>query len=238
MAGSLRVPRSRGAFTGILLILLGLWGGLIPLIGPYLHVAYTPDKAWVVTNGRIWFEFLPSAVAMIGGILLATSRLRPVAVTGAVLAAASGGWFTFGTLVATLWMRTPPAQGIPVGGSLARAAEQLAFFTGIGALILCVAAVAFGRLSVVSARDLRVAERAAKTDTEPVPASPAPDTSTASAPADLKSSGSTPSAKPRTPMTALTRIASRNKPADQAAADTDSESISGDDRVGSGAARS
>src|ERR1700722_3195944 len=159
MAGSLRVPRRRGAFTGILLVLLGLWAGLIPLIGPYLHVAYTPDKAWVVTNGRIWFEFLPSAGAMIGGILLATSRLRPVAVIGAVLAAASGGWVAVGPVGATLWMRPPPAQGIPVGGTLARAAEQLAFFTGIGALILCVAAVAFGRLSVVSARDLRVAER-------------------------------------------------------------------------------
>ena len=43
MTGMLRVPRSRGAMSGALLVLLGLWGGLVPLIGPYVHFAYTPD---------------------------------------------------------------------------------------------------------------------------------------------------------------------------------------------------
>ena len=34
MAGMLRVPRSRGALSGVLLVLLGLWGGLIAFVGP------------------------------------------------------------------------------------------------------------------------------------------------------------------------------------------------------------
>jgi hypothetical protein len=42
MNGMLRIPRSRGALSGVLLILLGAWGGLIPFIGPYFHYAYTP----------------------------------------------------------------------------------------------------------------------------------------------------------------------------------------------------
>jgi hypothetical protein len=45
MAGMLRVPRSRGALNGALLVLLGIWGGLIAFVGPYFHYAYTPDKA-------------------------------------------------------------------------------------------------------------------------------------------------------------------------------------------------
>ena len=46
MAGMLQMRRSRGAFSGFLLILLGLWGALIPFVGPYFDFAYTPDKAW------------------------------------------------------------------------------------------------------------------------------------------------------------------------------------------------
>jgi len=38
--------------TGLLLVLLGAWGGLIAFIGPYFHYAYTPDSAWTYTSGR------------------------------------------------------------------------------------------------------------------------------------------------------------------------------------------
>src|SRR5215475_2932715 len=86
----LRVPRSRGALSGLLLILLGIWGGLVPLIGPYLHYAYTPDKVWTATSGRAWLEFAPAAAAVLGGLLLLASKLRPLALTGAMLAVLSG----------------------------------------------------------------------------------------------------------------------------------------------------
>ena len=50
MAGMLRVPRSRGVLSGFLLLLLGVWGGLIAFVGPYFHYAYTPDHAWAYTT--------------------------------------------------------------------------------------------------------------------------------------------------------------------------------------------
>ena len=37
MTTMLQVPRSRGAICGLLLVLLGVWGALIPLVGPYFH---------------------------------------------------------------------------------------------------------------------------------------------------------------------------------------------------------
>src|SRR6266568_1980834 len=77
MAGMLKVSRSRGALSGVLLVLLAIWGGLIP-----------------------------------------------------------------------------------VGGHIARAMEQIGFFTGLGVVIVCIASVALGRLSLVSIRDTSVAERA------------------------------------------------------------------------------
>ena len=54
MAGMLRVPRSRGALSGVLLVLLGAWGALVAFVGPYFHYAFTPDRAWAYTSGRLW----------------------------------------------------------------------------------------------------------------------------------------------------------------------------------------
>jgi hypothetical protein len=154
VAGILRIRRSRGALSGVLLVLLGLWGGLIPFIGPYFHYAYTPDRTWIYTSGRLWLDVLPGIGVVIGGLILLASAIRPVAHVGAWLAAASGVWFAIGTAVAPLWMRgAGPAQGAPVGNTLARVTEEIGFFTGLGAIVVLVAAAAMGRLSVVAARD-------------------------------------------------------------------------------------
>jgi hypothetical protein len=159
MAGMLKVSRSRGALSGVLLVLLGIWGGLIPLVGPYVNYAYTPDHAWRMTSGRLWLEILPAGGVLLGGLVLLISRLRPIALLGASLAAASGAWFAVGSALAPLWTNNLPAQGVPVGGHLARAMEQIGFFTGLGAVIICIASVALGRLSLVSVRDKGGAER-------------------------------------------------------------------------------
>ena len=141
MTGMLRVPRSRGAMSGALLVLLGLWGGLVPLIGPYVHFAYTPDRPWVITSGRIWLEIVPGAVVLVGGLMAALTRFRPAAVTGAVLAVLGGAWFVVGTILTPL--RTAAiSAGVPVGGVAIRTAEQLSFFPGLGAVIIFIAAIA------------------------------------------------------------------------------------------------
>ncbi len=165
MAGMLKVSRSRGALSGVLLLLLGIWGGLIPLVGPYVHYAYTPDHAWRITSGRIWLEILPAAGAVLGGFILLVSRLRPMALFGASLAAASGAWFAVGSALAPIWTTALPAEGRPLGGQFARAMEQIGFFAGLGVVIVCIAAVALGRLSLVSVRDASVRGRAVTSPT-------------------------------------------------------------------------
>lgn len=155
MTGMLRIPRSRGALSGALLILLGLWGALIPLVGPYASFAYTPDQTWTVTAGRVWLEILPGAAAILGGMILLITSLRPAALLGACLAILAGAWFTVGTTLAPLWTTVALDPGSPVGGQVDRVLEQVSFFTGLGAVIICVASVILGRLTMVSARDLR-----------------------------------------------------------------------------------
>jgi hypothetical protein len=68
--GRLWIPRTRGAGSGILLVLLGAWGALIPFIGPYVSLSFTPDGAWTWTAGRGWLEVLTGAAAALGGLLL------------------------------------------------------------------------------------------------------------------------------------------------------------------------
>ena len=152
MAGTLRVRRSKGALSGVLLVLLGIWGALIPFVGPYFHFAYTPDRAFAVTAGRMWLEVLPGVVALVGGVVVLVSRFRPAALLGAWLAALAGAWFAVGEIIAAHTTRLPGA-GTPVGGAARAMLEQIGFFTGLGVVIVFVAALALGRFTVVAARD-------------------------------------------------------------------------------------
>jgi len=157
MAGTLRIRRSRGALSGLLLVLLGVWGALIPFVGPYFHFAYSPDRAWDATAGRLWLEVLPGVVTLAGGLVVVISRLRLLAVLGAWLAALGGAWFAVGGLVAHRWPSLGAAGG-PVGGSTRMLLEQIGFFTGLGVVIVFLAALALGRFTVVSVSDTEAAD--------------------------------------------------------------------------------
>jgi hypothetical protein len=151
MAGMLQMRRSRGAFSGFLLMLLGLWGALIPFVGPYFDYAYTPDKAWTYNTGRLWLEILPGAAVFLGGFLLMIARGRHTALFGALLAAAAGAWFTLGPVLSPLWNHHVPMGGSPASSTVyMRIMEQLGFFTALGVVIVFVAAVALGRIASVT----------------------------------------------------------------------------------------
>jgi hypothetical protein len=158
MAGMLQMRRSRGALSGFLLVLLGLWGGLVAFIGPYFHFAYTPDTAWTYTTARLWLEILPGAAVFLGGVLLIIATGRHVAAFGALLAAAAGAWFTLGTLLSPLWNNNVPMGGSPASSTVSmRILEQLGFFSALGRVIVFIAAAAFGRIMSVPS-GIRAAE--------------------------------------------------------------------------------
>jgi hypothetical protein len=147
MAGMLQMRRSRGAASGFLLVLLGLWGALIPFIGPYFHYAYTPDTAWTYTTARLWLEVLPGAAVFLGGVLLIIATGRHVALFGAILAAAAVAWFTLGTILSPLWNNHVTLGGSPVSSTqFMRIMEQLGFYSALGLVIVFIAAAAFGRI--------------------------------------------------------------------------------------------
>jgi hypothetical protein len=158
----MRVPWTRGATSGVLLLIFGAWAAIVPFIGPYLNFAYTPstNTTWVWTESRGWFEVAPGAAAFVGGLLLLTTTNRAVAILGSWLGIAGGAWLIVGpslTDVLDKSIGTPD----PTSSTNVQALEELFFFYGVGALILFVASAALGRLSVQSVRDVAVAERRA-----------------------------------------------------------------------------
>ncbi len=168
MAGMLQMRRSRGALSGLLLVLLGLWGALIPFVGPYFHYAYTPDTGWTYTTARLWLEILPGAAVFLGGVLLIIARSRYVALFGAMLAAAAGAWFVLGTSLSPLWNNHVTLGGSPASATVyMRIMEQLGFFSALGVVIVFIAAMAIGRIASVPS-GIRAAEPVSEPVREPV----------------------------------------------------------------------
>ena len=167
--GRMEMRRSRGAMSGFLLILLGLWGALIPFVGPYLDFAFTPDQAWTWTIGRGWLEVLPGAVTVAGGLLLLVSRNRATAMLGGWLAVIAGAWFVVGR--AASGPLDVGEIGTPVAVTETKeVALELAYFYGLGALIIFLGAVALGRISVRSVRDVEFVGSPMATTVAPQPA--------------------------------------------------------------------
>jgi hypothetical protein len=186
MAGMLQMRRSRGAFSGFLLILLGLWGALIPFVGPYFHFAYTPDTAWTYNTARLWLEILPGVAVFLGGFLLMIATGRHVALFGALLAAAAGAWFALGTVLSPLWNNHVTMGGSPASSTqYMRIMEQLGFFTALGVVIVFIAAAALGRVASVTSgiRTIEPVTETGPAETVPIDKVPASSVPASSVPA-------------------------------------------------------
>jgi hypothetical protein len=148
------MPRTRGAVTGLLLILLGAWGALAPFIGPLIRWTYSVDPAWTWTAAKGWLEVLPGVVAAVGGLILLVSGNRASAMFGGWLAVFAGAWFVVGrAFAATLNIGD---VGQPVAATdLKRALLEVTYFTGLGALIVFLGGAALARVAVRHARDVR-----------------------------------------------------------------------------------
>jgi hypothetical protein len=145
--------------SGFVILIAGLWGGLVPFVGPYFHFALGPNHSWTWTSGRFWLSVLPAIVAVIGGAMLIASGPRVSGRVGALLALAAGVWFAVGPDVSLLW-HSGGAQGVAHGRKLTRMAELVAYHTGLGVLITAFAAYSLPRGTVVSP----VAAEAAEAD--------------------------------------------------------------------------
>ncbi|OBK85651.1 hypothetical protein [Mycobacterium sp. 1165178.9] len=164
----LSMPRSRGAVSGLLLVILGAWGALIPFVGPHFNFAYTPDRDWAWSTARGWLEVAPGAAAVLGGLLLVVAGNRVAAMLGGWLAVLAGAWFVVGGQVAPLL--GIGSAGDPIAATdRKRAVLEVTYFSGLGALIVFVGGVALAGTAARLARDVHplAADRAAAPAVEP-----------------------------------------------------------------------
>ncbi len=127
--------------AGLLILALGIWGGVIPFVGPYFHFTLGPDRSWTWTTGRLYLDILPAIAAVIGGLLLLGAGPRPSGRLGALLALAGGIWFAIGPDISLLW-NSAGAQGAAHGARDIRMLESLSYHTGLGVLIAALAGYA------------------------------------------------------------------------------------------------
>jgi hypothetical protein len=151
--------RTTGAASGLIIFVLGVWGAVIPFVGPWFSFTFSPDDALHWSAGRLWLSVIPGVVAALGGLMLMGSVRRGSAGLGGWLALWAGVWFAVGPTVSQLWNHGVPQTGVPLGGRFIRAMEELAFYQGIGVAIAALAGILLGRL--VPYRAARTTDEAA-----------------------------------------------------------------------------
>jgi hypothetical protein len=127
--------------TGLTILVLGIWGGLIPFVGPYFHFTLGPDHAWTWTTGRLWLSVLPAIAAVVGGLWLLGAGPWASGRIGALLALLAGIWFTIGPDLSILW-HTGGQLGAGHGSTTVQMLERLSFHTGLGVVIAALAGFA------------------------------------------------------------------------------------------------
>jgi hypothetical protein len=157
-----RIPRTKGALSGFLIVLLGVWAGLIPFVGPYFHYAMHSNQHWQWFADRFWLEVLPAIVAVVGGLILMGGMTRASTMFGALTALAAGLWFIVGPNVSMLWNHGAITVGPPMGAhNITRTLEWIGFFYGVGGLITMFSAYALGFMAALPIVDERIVGRTA-----------------------------------------------------------------------------
>ena len=143
----MRLPRSTGAMSGLLVVLLGLWGALIPFVGPYFDYSFGSNSTWHYTTNRLLLDILPGALAVVAGGLLLAARTRRAGVLGGWLGLLAGAWLVIGPAMRLTWEHAGGPIGQPLGGSTRQMLELVGYFYGLGALIIALVAFASGRFA-------------------------------------------------------------------------------------------
>lgn len=143
----MRLARSTGAVSGLLIVLLGTWAALIPFVGPYFDYSFGTNATWHYTSDRLLLDILPGALAVLGGLLLIVAGTRKAGIFGGWLAVLAGGWLVVGPSVSLTWESGTGPIGRPLFGSTRQMLELVGYFYGAGALIIALSAFAVGRFA-------------------------------------------------------------------------------------------
>lgn len=148
-APPMRVLPASLAGTGILVILLSAWAGVVPFVGPSFGFSADGAPSWHWSWTHAMLGLAPGAVALVAGLVLIRRAPRTAFGSGrgalaaaAVLIAACGGWLAIGPVT---WP-VLDSQHYFVGGAspLHELAYQAGYSLGPGALLVLLGGFALG----------------------------------------------------------------------------------------------
>jgi len=139
-AGNVRV-------AGAIALVLGLWGALVPLIGPSFGYRMGSAQAQIWSESIVTLHLVPGVAAVLGALLIMRGR-RAIQTLGALLATAGGIWFVIAPSMRPLWS-DPGMSGMSgmSGSAMSTALSALGYHYGTGALVTVAAAYALGALA-------------------------------------------------------------------------------------------
>jgi hypothetical protein len=134
----------------VLLMVLGAWVFLAPLIGPYFSFGFDTSSKWRFTNDH-WLLSLAPGIVLFGAGLLMTMPSRALGWLAGLVAVAAGVWLVIGPTLHPTWS-THVFAPLP-GSEWKTAARWIADFYGPGALAIYLGAQAQGLLERTSVRE-------------------------------------------------------------------------------------
>ena len=144
--GAVERPARRAALTGLLMILIGAWGGAVAYFGPDIGLSPAGARSWQWTTAHTILSLAPGAAAVAGGLMLMFGSrllLGGVQRLGALLTFGAGGWFVLGAAVYPVFYGTSaPGYGHVTGGPLMNLAAVAGYGAGVGIALCLLSGVA------------------------------------------------------------------------------------------------
>jgi len=139
----------RAKIAGGVLLVLGLWGALVPFIGPSFGYGMGGVAAWTWTESHATLHLAPGVAAIVGTLFLLWGR-RAGQTFGSLLAMTGGIWFVIAPSLHPLWAGQGMAGMSGMSGmgdsATSSALSAIGYHYGTGVLIAIVAAFTFGGL--------------------------------------------------------------------------------------------
>ncbi len=144
----LRGRRSAALGTaGLLLLVIGAWGGIVPFVGPLFGFSATGTPAWEWNLSHALLGVLPGAVACVAGLTLVIPRVSTVGwrrlglTIAGLVTIASGAWFVVGPVA---WPVLASGPYFVPADPLTELRYQLGYSLGPGLIITACGAFALG----------------------------------------------------------------------------------------------
>lgn len=134
--------------VGILTLLVGAWGGIVPFVGPLFGFNADGTMAWYWNLPHALLWVVPGAAACVAAAMMVGAMPRAVrfgAFSGGVLAVLAGAWFVVGPEAWPVLFRS--AGVFAPAGAYKSFLHMIGYSFGPGVLLLVFGALALGMAS-------------------------------------------------------------------------------------------